>query len=307
MSVVSERTPGGLYLYRTVLHLKETAGVAARIDAVDLTFANGAAVVATARQDQPMPATGNMVAANGIADTRELVTIDANAAHPFATSVAARIMFTDSTSSQTAPAVSANVPPPADPTPITSSLTGVITDQATGSGIAGARVEALTGANAGNATTTDQSGGYTLSGLVAETFRMRASASGFDSGEQNVTVPNVTRADMALRRPPPPPPPVPCVYTVLPTDVLGAPYTGVTASLALTRTSGTCGWQATSDSFWMTLPNPAGTGSGALVYTLAPNGNFNARIGFITIQWDGGQTRVRVLQGTPPDFFPLLK
>src|SRR2546430_705900 len=82
----------------------------------------------------------------------------------------------------------ADVPPLSDPVAILYSLTGVIVDQATGMGIAGARVDALNGINAGKAATTDQSGAYSLAGLTADGFRMRASASGFDPGEQNVTV-----------------------------------------------------------------------------------------------------------------------
>ena len=130
ISVASERAAAGGYVYRTVLQLRESAGVAARIDAVDLTFMKGADVVMSARHDQPIPATGNMVSASGTAATRELITSDVNPAHAYATSVAAKITFTDTTAGQAATAGSADVPPPSDPQPVTYTLTGVITDQA---------------------------------------------------------------------------------------------------------------------------------------------------------------------------------
>jgi hypothetical protein len=57
----------------------------------------------------------------------------------------------------------------------------------------------------------------------------------------------------------------------------------------------------------MTLANPAGAGGGALTYTLAPNPGFNSRVGFITVQWSGGQTQIKVIQGTHPDFSPARR
>jgi hypothetical protein len=51
----------------------------------------------------------------------------------------------------------------------------------------GARVEALNGANAGKAVTTEASGAY-AHGLVANVPDARLGA-GYDTGEQNVTIP----------------------------------------------------------------------------------------------------------------------
>src|SRR4029434_8466242 len=123
-------------------------------------------------------------------ETRELVTTDADASHAYATRVLARVSYRDATStSDSAAEGSAGVaalPPP--PQSSTYTMTGFITDRDTNGGIEGARVEAINGANAGKVTTTNSTGFYSLSGLVAETFRMRASAGGYETGEQNVTV-----------------------------------------------------------------------------------------------------------------------
>ena len=303
ISVVGERASGGGYRYRVIVALRESAGVAARVDAVDLTFTKDTDVVAASRYEQPLEA-GSSLAAHGTAVTRELVVTDVNPAHAYATSVAARIAYTDATDAPSSATGAADVPPLSDPVAILYSLTGVIVDQATGTGIAGARVDALNGINAGKAATTDQSGAYSLAGLTADGFRMRASASGFDPGEQNVTVPAISRADMALRRTAAPP--SACAYSATPTSILGIPFTGGQGTITITQTTGTCGWQARSDASWLTLGSTGGSGGGTLVFTASPNGSFNGRTGVVTIDWTGGQARITVIQGTPPDFCQMV-
>jgi len=91
----------------------------------------------------------------------------------------------------------------ARPQPQTFTLTGVITDGSTRGGIESARLEVLSGSNAGKIASTDSTGTYTMRDLVADSFRMRASADGFDSGEQGVTIPANPRADFTLQRTPP--------------------------------------------------------------------------------------------------------
>jgi Carboxypeptidase regulatory-like domain/Putative binding domain, N-terminal len=299
ISVAGERATGGGYRYRVVVALRETAGVAARVDAVDLTFTKGADVLATSRFDQPLVAVGSTVAGRDAAVTRELVTTDANSAHAFATGVSARVSFTDPSDAPSTATGTADVPPLSDAAAILYTLAGVITDQTTGTGIAGARVEAMSGVNRGKATTTDPSGAYALTGLLEDGFRMRASAIGFDVGEQNVTVPVIARADMALRRSGPSP--GACAYSVTPIAILGLPFTGGQGSISITQSSGTCGWQAKTDASWLTLASSAGSGSATLPVTASPNGSFNTRTAAITVEWTGGQARIAVVQGTPPD------
>jgi hypothetical protein len=293
MSVVGERigAAGAGQVYRVVLHLRESAGVAATIAAVDLTLMNGANIVVSSHHEQPIPATANVCPASGTADTRELITTDADAAHPYATAVQARVTYTDATAIVGTANGSADVPALSPlPTPVTYTLTGVISDP-TGRGIEGARVEILNGANGGRATTTDGAGAYALTGLVAETFRMRASATGYDAGEQNVTVPDTTRADLTLRSST-----GPCAYSVAPTGILDVSQAGGQFSLTITRTSGTCGWQATTDVSWITLGALSGSGNATLVFIYRTNTTFVGRIGTVTIEWAGGSAQLVVRQ-----------
>jgi len=100
LSVVGERASAGGYTYRVVLHLRESAGAAATISAADLTFMNGANALMSSHHEQTIPSTGNVVPANGAADTRELVTTDTNATDPYATSVLAKVTYTGGASGE---------------------------------------------------------------------------------------------------------------------------------------------------------------------------------------------------------------
>jgi hypothetical protein len=68
----------------------------------------------------------------------------------------------------------------------TFTLTGQITDRATGRNLGSAVVEVTTGANAGKSTTSDPNGRYELTGLVAGTLTVRVTVSGY--GTQTSTV-----------------------------------------------------------------------------------------------------------------------
>ena len=166
-------------------------------------------------------------------------------------------------------------------------LVGVIADEATRSPLADVRVEVLNGANAGKTASTDTAGSYTFGGLVAETFRLRASKDGYGSGEQNVTVPDVPRADFFLHQP--------CAASVSPTSysAINVPFSG--GLLALT-TSPTCSWTASTSDDWIHLTPPtSGTGSSTIYFTSVPNMPVTAsRIGSILLSWPGGSTRVPV-------------
>ncbi len=199
MTAVAETGSTGCCVYRVVLHLRETAGAAATISSVDLTFSNGSTVVFSSHHDQPISDTANTCPASGTVDTRELHATDADLSHPQATTVAARVSFSDGSSFTGSATGTADIPA-ASPAPQTFTLTGVIHDSSDDRGIEGSRVEVVTGPNNGKSSTTDSSGTYVLSGLAAGSFRVRASANGYDSGEQGVTVPDIPRADFTLRR-----------------------------------------------------------------------------------------------------------
>ena len=165
-------------------------------------------------------------------------------------------------------------------------------------GIDGATLEVLNGANAGKRATTDRTGTYVLDALTADVFRLRASADGYLSGEQGVTVPDIPRVDFELRRIAEPA----CHYTVATNapDVL--PSTGGEFSVTITRSSGTCSWGASTDDSWIRFPRGAsGNGSGSLTYAVSGASGPNSRSGTIVITWTGGSAQVRVVQGPHPD------
>jgi len=278
-------------VYRTVIHLRETAGTAATVKSVDLTFIDGVNVVMSSHHDDPIPATANVCPASGAVDTKELMTVDTDARHPYATAMQARITYTDATAMDRVTEASSAVPPLTEPPPPqTYSLAGVVSDD-TGRGIADVRVEVLNGANAGVVSTTDVAGLYAMARLLPDSFRLRASADGYDSGEQGVTVPANSHADFTLRRRVDS-----CVYTIAPAGPVDAPQPGGQFNVAITRTSGSCGWQAAADVGWISLARVNGNGSDTLVYTVAPNTNFTGRIGIITIAWAGGSATLTVRQ-----------
>jgi hypothetical protein len=288
VNVTIERVSNG-FTYRVVTQLRESGGAAAPVAAIELTFTNGSTQLVTSRQEQVLPASGNVCPANGTASSREMVVTDTAAGHPPASAVAVRVIYGNNASAT----ANANVPPlPDPPPPQTFSIAGTITDQSTGQPIANARVEGINGTNLGKNATTDPSGNYTLTGLVPETFRLRASANNFDPGEQNVTIPNNPRADFGLRRSAS----AICAFSMLPNGTLDVSKVGGSFSIALSRTSGTCGWTASTDANWITLASLSGSDSATLSYVVNPNAGFVPRLGLITVRWSGGESSLTVRQ-----------
>jgi hypothetical protein len=67
-------------------------------------------------------------------------------------------------------------------------LTGQVTDSATGAGISGATLAVNDGPNAGKSTTTDASGNYSLAGLQQSGFTVNVSATTYASQSKGVTL-----------------------------------------------------------------------------------------------------------------------
>lgn len=295
-SITTTGSRTGGYQYKTVVQLKESNGANATIAAVDLTFMAGTTQLAASHFDRPISDTANVCPASSTISTRELVTTDPDPSHAYAVAVRASVTFGDATGYSATAVGSAEVPPIVPVTPQTYSISGTITDAATRTGIAGARVEALNGANVGKAATTDSRGGYTIDGLVAETFRMRASASGYGTGEQNVTVPANPRADFELQ----PLAQAPCSYTVTPGGPISVGFGAGTSSLAIARTSGSCAWRASASVGWITLGTSSGGADATLPFTYKDNPTFVGRVGTISVAWDGGSVDVLVSQSNSP-------
>jgi hypothetical protein len=296
ISVVGLRGSAG-YEYRTVVQLRESGGAAATIAAADLTFSSGATTVASAHYDRPLGEGATACPASGSISTRELVTVDHEGSHPYATGVRVQVTFSDGAAYTATAAGAADVPPLAAPPEPRYTLTGVITDGATRAPIAGALLEVRGGLNLGRTATTDGSGTYVLGELLADTFRLRASKDGYGSGEQGVTVPDNPRADFELRVPA-----APCSYSVAANAPDIVPWTGGEYSIAVTRTSGACSWEASTDAQWITFPRgTTGNGSASLVFAVG-GGVLDTRSGSIHIGWSGGGADVRIQQGPRPDW-----
>jgi hypothetical protein len=291
MSVTGARASTTGYVYRLVVRLRESAGVAATIAAVDLTFMAGTTEVASSHHDQPISATANVCPANGTVDTRELMTIDADASHPFATTVRATVSFTDATSLVGTATGTADVPPlSGPPPPQTFALTGLITDDSTPRrGIAGARLEVLNGLNAGTIALTDDTGIYVMSGLFADTFRLRASVKDYRWGEQNVTVPANPRADFTLSRS--------CWYTLSPSSATVSARFGSGTFTATASTPTDCSSTALTSDKWITLDGPtSGSSPGVVNYSFPSNRSAEMRVGTITADWSGGSANFTLTQ-----------
>jgi hypothetical protein len=167
-------------------------------------------------------------------------------------------------------------------------LVGTIMDENTRSPLTDVRVEALNGANAGKVASTDASGTYTFSSLVAETFRLRASKDGYVWGEQNVTVPDIPRADFFLHQS--------CGVSVSPESYSAINMPFGLGGFTLTATSSSCPWTVTTTDDWIGLTGPrSGMGSSTIPFTLVPNMPVTAsRTGSILLSWPGSSARLLV-------------
>jgi carboxypeptidase family protein/all-beta uncharacterized protein len=299
ISVTSERRTTG-YAYAAVVHLREDGGAAATISSVDLAFLSGVGTVVSSHHDQPVAGDGSVCPASGTAATKQLMTIDADPSHPIASNVQVTVRYTDGASFVGSANGTAPVPPVGEPPPAqTYSLTGVITDVSTHAGIQGARLEVLSGANAGKSAVADASGTYVIDQLVADSFRLRASASGYDAGEQGVAVPANARADFELRRTAP----ASCAYAVAPSGAVSVGFVAGQLTVTITRTSGACAWQAASNVAWITTSSSGGDGSATLIASYQSNASFVGRTGTLTVSWSGGSAQITVGQAAESPAF----
>lgn len=317
LSVSGEARPVG-QAYRVTVHLHESAGMAAAIAAVDLTFTNGSIPVVSSHVDQPISdaKSENVCPAGGSVDTRELVVVDDDPSHAYATSAQARVTFTDSSMAFGTVTATVGVPALPPPPPKLFTLTGVVVDSSTNAVIAGARVEVLNGSNAGAAAVTDASGTYVMRDLVADSFRLRASANNYAGGEQDVALPANSRVDFALRGVAPR-----CTYSVSPDTMsfshMGFPETcglGASTCTITVTTQASCPWTVTADG-WIFLAAPVGSpfsqgqsvsGTGPLQAGVGVGVNLRPcnLIGSVRIRWDGGGADVRVVFAGQPTIPP---
>jgi hypothetical protein len=303
MSVTADTLSTGARAYRATVKLRESGGAAATVAAIDLTFMSGSTAIVSMHVDKPISDSVNVCAANSTVDSRELMTMDDNPSHPPATSVVAKVTFTDGGSMTSTATASADVPAPASP-PATFTLSGLVSDDIGSKALSGVAIQIVNGSNAGKSTSTDGNGNYSLAGLAGGSFTVRASVNSYDTTEQAVTVAGNTKLDLRLHPvqgpPPPPPPSGPCSYTLSPSST-STDFKGGGFSAAISNTAGNCSWEASSDVSWITFPGAkSGTGNATLSYIVLVNGGVvasNTRFGTVTITWAGGSAQLRVQQG----------
>jgi len=163
----------------------------------------------------------------------------------------------------------------------TFAIRGVVTDATSGGILPNIDLQITAGPNTGLATKTDSAGAYTLSGVLAGTQTVSASAVSYVTQAKNVTiVSSNTTLDFVLVRTPG------CAYT-LPVTSQNAPANG--GSFSFTATTGdACGWTASTSTPWITLGTTSGTSSATVTFTVAANPTINARTGTIRLSWSGG-------------------
>jgi hypothetical protein len=140
----------------------------------------------------------------------------------------------------------------------------------------------LNGSNTGKSAVTDSTGTYVMHDLVAETFRLRATASNYDGGEQNVSVPAVPRADFILAKS--------CGYILTPSSGTVSPGDLLDTFAVTPTTANDCAWTASTPDAWVTIIGPTtGAGSGTIGYAVVPSGV--TRTGSVVVSWSTGNAR----------------
>jgi len=191
----------------------------------------------------------------------------------------------------------------------TFTLAGVVTDDATGRPVAGSEIEILDGKNAGKRSPlSDGNGYYSMPGLLADTFGIRARAYGYDFADRTVTIADGdARADVRLR-------PTPrsggtgpgCAVTVTPMILSfskgGVPSTGGGAASLSIGTAQGCAWSAMADADWILLSQNGVfartvSGSGAAAVKVGVLFNVGvSRTATVKIRWATGGADVAVNQ-----------
>jgi Carboxypeptidase regulatory-like domain/Bacterial Ig-like domain (group 2) len=182
-----------------------------------------------------------------------------------------------------------------EPSPRTFTVSGTITDESTGRPI-DAEVEVIDGANVGQKTHADVDGRYSLAGVAAGSFTLRARATNYESTDNRVTISNAdARVDIRLQ--------LACSYTVAPLrfSVSSGGLFGGTATLEkiyVTTSRLACQWTASSNGFILlqTGPNQWGSalsGTGTTAVSIGSNayaggGLAPPRTCTIRFTWPGG-------------------
>lgn len=189
--------------YRIRLTVRETGGQSAvTLGTVDLNFAADGAPGGTVQLTDAWSST--RLTAGASMDSRNITITDDRAGRPIFTRVTARVAFTDDRQTTASSTGNADISMPAVFT-----LHGVVSEDPDNVPILDARVEVISGVNAGRFSATDGNGYYSIPELRVAGFTIRASKPGFQAVERTVTGGSAARFDILLRSltPAPVPPP----------------------------------------------------------------------------------------------------
>ena len=129
-----------------------------------------------------------------------------------------------------------DAPPSTPPSTQTFTMSGTVRDAATNDPVTSARVQFMTGINAGRIAVADSLGRYSLSELRAGAGLLRAYGPLHAASERTVTIVGDVQADFGVSRLTTSPPPPPYTYTGTVWDSRGTPVGG--AAVTMIRDSG---------------------------------------------------------------------
>jgi len=199
-TITGDRQTGGGFVYRVTVQVRESAGIAATITAIDLVFLNGTTPFGSTHFDSPMSGDNNQLPANGTLTSKNLVSTDDDPTHPYATSVGTTVRYTDPRGVAATTSVNGNIPalPPAPaPPPTAFNICGAVKEDTGSTPVPGATVVVK---DTSNSTTSDSIGAYCVASLKSGKITLRATKAGYDIAETDVNVTGNMTADLAMHR-----------------------------------------------------------------------------------------------------------
>ncbi len=224
--------------YSVHISARETAGQSpATLGALEFTLADANGATARATPDSVWSSTrlgpGTTVAA------RDMMLTGSREAQPVFTRLTARVVYTNDAQVSSSVTETIDIQQPQGPPPQTTfTIAGVVSEEPGGKAIVGASVGVVDGLNAARSATTDGNGYYSIPGLRAGSFTLRATKSGYETTDRGLTLSADTPVDLRMRTsapapvPPTPAPPTPPTPTPPPPPGDSMTCTGSTPATA---------------------------------------------------------------------------
>jgi Carboxypeptidase regulatory-like domain len=171
----------------------------------------------------------------------------------------------------------------------TYTLSGVVTDAASGARLPNIQIKIVASECCQGATTwTNASGQYSFSGVSGRLLVETEYSTYYQQQEWDVTVSSNTTFNFALQ-------PNSCVYALTSPKTVAFGSAGGSGIVTFTRTSGSCTWTASSTApSWLGLTETSGTGQIVIHFTVAPNSGAS-RQGQIQVRWPGPQAGENII------------